>query len=73
MSPLVPLLVLMRAAGRRFQGGRSRALERRRAEFRVVPGVNALMRAALSLERAAMARLPVPFGSSLVAVAVRGR
>ena len=38
MSPLVPLLVLMRAAGRRLHGGRSRALERRRAEFRVVPG-----------------------------------
>jgi SAM-dependent methyltransferase len=73
MSPLVPLLVLLRAAGRRLHGGRSRAMERRRAEFRVVPGVNALMRGVLSLERATMVRLPVPFGSSLVAVAVRGQ
>ena len=73
MSPLVPILVLMRSAGRHLHGGRSRALERRRAEFRVVPGVNALMRGVLALERAAMAHAPVPFGSSLVAVAVRGR
>ena len=73
MSPLVPILVLMRSAGRRLHGGRSRALERRRAEFRVVPGVNALMQGVLALERAAMAHASVPFGSSLVAVAVRGR
>jgi len=73
MSPLVPILVAIRAVGRRLHGGRSRALERRRVEFRVVPGVNALMRGVLALERAAMAHAPVPFGSSLVAVAVRGR
>jgi SAM-dependent methyltransferase len=73
MSPLVPILVLMRSAGRRLHGGRSRALERRRAEFRVVPGVNALMRGVLAVERAVMTHVTVPFGSSLVAVAVRGR
>jgi SAM-dependent methyltransferase len=73
MSPLVPILVLIRSAGKRLHGGRSGVLQRRRAEFRVVPGVNALMRGVLALERAAMVRARVPFGSSLVAVAVRGR
>jgi SAM-dependent methyltransferase len=73
MSPLVPILILIRWAGKRLHGGRSRVLQRRRAEFRVVPGVNALMRGVLALERAAMAHAPLPFGSSLVAVAVRGR
>jgi SAM-dependent methyltransferase len=73
MAPLVPILVLMRAVTRRLQGGRSGALERRRAEFRVVPGVNALMRGVLALERAAMPHAALPFGSSLIAVALRGR
>ena len=73
MSPLVPILMLIRSAGKRLHGGRSRALQRRQVEFRVVPGVNAAMRGVLALERAAMVHAPVPFGSSLVAVAVRGR
>ncbi len=73
MSPLVPILVAIRSAGRLLHAGSGRALERRRAEFRVVPGVNGLMRGVLALERAVMAHAPVPFGSSLVAVAVRDR
>lgn len=69
MSALVPALWLVRSLGRRFHRGSS--LERRRTEFRVVPGLDGLMRATLALERAAMRLVPLPFGSSIVAVAFR--
>jgi 2-polyprenyl-3-methyl-5-hydroxy-6-metoxy-1,4-benzoquinol methylase len=74
MSPLVPPLVAVRWVGRALFG-RARGLQRRRAEFRVVPGLNGLLRHVLSVERLWIRLapwLPVPFGSSLVAVAVRG-
>jgi len=71
MAPLVPVLTVVRSLGRPF--GRRSSTERRQIEFRVVPGVNGLMRGVLALERAAMARLALPFGSSIVAVAARPR
>lgn len=69
MAPLMPLLLgrwIVRAAA----GGRS-TLERRRLELRVVPVVNAAMRAVLAVERPLVRRGLVPFGSSLIAVAAR--
>jgi SAM-dependent methyltransferase len=71
MSSIVPALLLVRALGRLLPQGRAGAAERRQAELRVVPGLNALMRGILAVERAATARLPLPFGSSLLAVATR--
>jgi len=70
MAPLVPALLAVRALGRRLP--RTQPLERRNVEFRVVPGVNAGFRAILALERLALGRLALPFGSSIVAVASRG-
>jgi SAM-dependent methyltransferase len=73
MSPLVPPLVVVRWLGRTFFG-RTRGQERRRAEFRVVPGLNGLLRHVLTLERLWIRlapSVPVPFGSSLVAVVAR--
>jgi SAM-dependent methyltransferase len=66
MAPLVPLLALSR--------GLAHALGRHQdkdAELRVVPGLNAFLRLVLRLERAWLRRFPLPFGSSLLAVAVR--
>jgi SAM-dependent methyltransferase len=71
MAPLVPLVVvrwLVRAVSR----GR-RSAQRRRMELRVVPGLNGLMRAVLALERPLVRAGHLPFGSSLIAVAVRPR
>ncbi len=69
MSPLVPALALMRPLQRLLQRGTSH--ERRRTEFRVVPGLNGLLRGVLAVERAALGVYPLPFGSSIVAVAAR--
>ncbi len=72
MSPLVPLLLLVRAIGHPFS--RSHGVHaRRQAEFRVVPVVNGAMRALLGLERLLLRALPLPFGSSILAVAARPR
>jgi SAM-dependent methyltransferase len=68
MAPLVPPLLLLRSLGRALRG-RNAAPERRALEFRVVPGINEGMRAVLAVERVVMRVAPVPFGSSLVAVA----
>ena len=73
MAPLVPLLAMVRAAGRRLPGRGRPARERRDAELRVVPFVNGLLRLVLSLERLWLRVLPLPFGSSIVAVADRPR
>ena len=73
MSPLLPPLVVLRWLGRTLFA-RTRSLERRRAEFRVVPGLNGLLKHLLTLERLWIRlapSVPVPFGSSLVAVAAR--
>jgi SAM-dependent methyltransferase len=72
MAPLVPALLAIRSLDRRRQRDEAGAL-RPRAEFRVVPGVNGAMRGILALERLALPRLPMPFGSSIVAVASRPR
>lgn len=42
-------------------------------EFRVIPIVNSLLEVGLAIERGLMALVPLPFGSSLVAVAARPR
>jgi 2-polyprenyl-3-methyl-5-hydroxy-6-metoxy-1,4-benzoquinol methylase len=72
MAPLVPLLMAARALGRLLPGGRARAPERRAAELRVVPGLNAALGLLTAIERVYL-RLggPAPFGSSLLAVAAR--
>ena len=72
MSPVVPILLMVRSAGRVLRHRHSR-LERRRAEMEVVPVFNELMRGLLAVERAVMGLFPLPFGSSIVAVALRGR
>jgi SAM-dependent methyltransferase len=69
MAPLVPMVGL-RWIARALSPGRS-PLERRRVELAVVPGLNALMRGVLALERPLVRRGALPFGSSLVAVAAR--
>ncbi len=71
MSPLVPILVSQRILERLVGRRETRADEGKPIEFRVIPGVNGMMQALLALERTVMDLVPVPFGSSLVAVAVR--
>jgi SAM-dependent methyltransferase len=74
MAGLVPLLTVARTAGRLLSGRRPNAAARRAAEFRVVPVLNGLMLAGLGWERLWL-RLggSLPFGSSLLAVAIRPR
>ena len=48
-----------------------RRRERQDLEFRVVPGVNGLLRAVLGLERAFLRVASLPFGSSIIAIATR--
>ncbi len=71
MAPLVPLVALRWAA--RALPGRGSAMDRRKAELSVTPGLNGLMRALLRLERPLVLRGALPFGTSLVAVAERPR
>ena len=66
MAPLVPLLAVSRGLMHTF--GRH---DRKDAELQVVPGLNGFLRLVLRLERLWLRRLPLPFGSSLLAVAVR--
>jgi SAM-dependent methyltransferase len=68
MAPLVPMLLALRLLRRWLPGDRTHAAGR--LELRLLPGVNGVMRALLALERVAMRVVPMPFGSSLVAVAV---
>ncbi len=70
MSPLVPPLLLVRGLGRLIDHHHN-AATRRGVEFRVVPGFNQAMTALLTLERLFLRVLPLPFGSSLLAVAAR--
>lgn len=69
MSSMVPFLPPVRAVGRLLGG--SQVAERRQAELKVVPGLNGLMRGVLAAERALTRLTPLPFGTSLVAVARR--
>lgn len=67
LSPFMCLLAPLMWAGRRLN--RSRRVER---DLRIVPGLNGLLRAMLALERPALAwGKPLPWGSSLLAVARR--
>jgi hypothetical protein len=68
MSPLVPLLAVVRTGGRLLP---HRATVRRQKEFQVVPGLNGLMMGVLAVERALLRLVSLPFGTSLVAIAVR--
>jgi SAM-dependent methyltransferase len=70
MGVLVPLLVVVRTLGRLLPG---RASARRDLEFRVVPLLNGLVRFALRLEAWVDRVLPLPVGTSLIAVAARPR
>lgn len=68
MAPLVPLLAVTRPLRRAVRGSGPPDKE---AELRLVPGVNEAMRAVLALERLLLKVAPLPFGSSLLAVARR--
>ncbi len=70
MAPLVPLLMASRIAGRCFARWRS-PLQRRSVELRPIPLVNELLGLLISIERPALRRVALPFGSSLVAIAER--
>jgi SAM-dependent methyltransferase len=71
MVSLVPMLAALRRLGRLLPLRSRSAHARRDAELRIVPGVNAIMVGLLRLERRLGRRVPLPFGSSLVAVAAR--
>lgn len=71
MATLVPLLVMARALGRALTG-RTRTVERRRIqEFQTIPVLNGLMLALLRAERRLARGWSLPFGTSLLAIAVR--
>jgi SAM-dependent methyltransferase len=70
MAPLVPLLVAVRALGRLLP----QPAERRRSlELSVHPLLNPLLLALLRAERPISRRIPLPFGTSLLAVAGVGK
>jgi SAM-dependent methyltransferase len=71
MALLVPPLLLFRRLGRLLQLLGLHSLREPTQELQVVPGLNPLMRALLRVERAWLRRFRLPFGSSLLAVAVR--
>jgi SAM-dependent methyltransferase len=72
MAPLVPLLVLGRTLGRLSRRGKVNAAGRRAVELSVISGFNEAMAAILSIERHALASdFSLPFGTSILAVAVR--
>jgi SAM-dependent methyltransferase len=70
MSPLVVPLLLLRFLGRLF-AGRSSAPRRRALELRSFPGLNELLAALLVAERLLLRFVSLPFGSSILALAVR--
>jgi SAM-dependent methyltransferase len=71
MAPLVPLLVVLRSLGRLLPQRWRSAPRRREAELRVIPLLNSLMAGVLAAERRLLRRIGLPFGTSLLAVAVR--
>jgi SAM-dependent methyltransferase len=72
MAPLVPLLVLGRALGRLTGRGKAKAAGRRATELSVIPGFNGALAALLAVEWQGLRRgSSLPFGSSILAVAVR--
>ena len=70
MSPLVAPLLLLRSLGRLF-GGQGSASDRRAVELRPLAGLNELLTLLLSAERLLLRRFSLPFGSSILALAVR--
>jgi SAM-dependent methyltransferase len=73
MAPLVPLLLLFRQAGRLLDALGFPSRTRSSQEVAVLPLFNAAMRGVLLLERLWLRALPLPFGSSLIAVAAKPR
>jgi len=71
MAPLMPFLLGMRVLARLVPGSWRRSRERQELEFRVVPVVNDVLRAALAVERRILHVASLPFGSSIIAVAAR--
>jgi SAM-dependent methyltransferase len=71
MSPLVPMLLVVRTVGRWWVGGRQRPMQRRALELRRVPLVNGAVGLLMDLERQLLRHLSLPLGSSLIAVAER--
>ena len=71
MALLVPFLVAGRALGRLLPKASFSPARRRDAELAVVPGVNAVLLLALRVENILGRWVRWPFGTSLVAVAVR--
>jgi SAM-dependent methyltransferase len=71
MAPLVPPLLAMRALRRLLPASFRRNRASHDLEFRVVPVFNGLMRAVLAVERRSLRAVPLPFGSSIIGVAVR--
>jgi len=71
MAPLVPLLLAMRAGSWLLRRSPRRGGGQQGLEFRVVPVVNGLGRALLAAERQMLRLGPLPFGSSIIAVAAR--
>jgi len=70
-ASLVPPLVALNALTSLMPEKRRRSRERQVMEFQVVPVVNGVLRAALTLERLWLRVGSLPFGSSLIAVAAR--
>lgn len=70
MAPLACVLAALRLALRLFTRGLT-PMARRDLELRKVPFVNEAMLAVLWLERMALRRISLPFGTSLIALAVR--
>jgi SAM-dependent methyltransferase len=71
MAPLMPFLLGMRVLTRLVPESWRRSRERQELEFRVVPVVNDVLRAALAVERRLLRVASLPFGSSIIAVAAR--
>lgn len=71
MALLVPLLVLARFLGGLLPGRMSDPARRRNTELRVLPGFNAILGALLRGEEALARICPLPFGTSLIALARR--
>jgi SAM-dependent methyltransferase len=73
MALLVPLLAVTRRIGRWLAPLAGPARARRNAELRIVPVLNGMLRAVLTLERLWLRHATLPFGTSLLAIARRRR
>jgi SAM-dependent methyltransferase len=71
MAPLVPALIGLRFLGQLLP--LSTPERRRNAEFTVVPFWNEVLERALAVERVLLRVVSLPLGTSLIAVAARGR